>query len=443
MGYLDVDFKFHNVGQGLFYTGRLSYGRAAFNFVYDCGSERNSLVKDAIDRAIYQEFESDKKIDLLIISHLHADHANGIPYLLEQVKDVDTVILPYLSPLERLIVALETPRSAEDEEFYNFLVNPVMFLLDREAKRVILLGGEEANRRENWMPPFERPPDLPPEVEDITIDIDTLPDYEPLILEISRLEPELTEYIKTRRLFVKNHSGALQLRMGKFPLWIFRLFNYKVRSNILSQFENCVREILGSTDSTTIKSAILDKNKRNKLKTCYTKLSKYLKSDFNNTSLIVLHLPAFVPNRIECWAVWGCRPYLCCSPYCRNLEWLYYDEWLYEPPIIDPRQFSQFLTGDISLKFKFNEISHHFGLGDAITHTMATLIPHHGSGNNWNNKLCKKISSSFWVVSAGIRNRYCHPSKQVLNAICSNCHYSRVVWVNETTFFGLMGTFEF
>ncbi|WP_456365316.1 hypothetical protein [Thermococcus sp.] len=28
MGELEVDFKFHNVGQGLFYTGRLKYGRS-------------------------------------------------------------------------------------------------------------------------------------------------------------------------------------------------------------------------------------------------------------------------------------------------------------------------------------------------------------------------------------------------------------------------------
>jgi len=34
-------FTFHNVGQGLFYSGKIEN----FNFIYDCGSENTTWLK--------------------------------------------------------------------------------------------------------------------------------------------------------------------------------------------------------------------------------------------------------------------------------------------------------------------------------------------------------------------------------------------------------------
>ena len=35
---IDTLFSFHAVGQGLFYSGRLTTQKRIYNFVYDCGS---------------------------------------------------------------------------------------------------------------------------------------------------------------------------------------------------------------------------------------------------------------------------------------------------------------------------------------------------------------------------------------------------------------------
>jgi len=413
MGELEVDFKFHNVGQGLFYTGRLRYGMTSFNFVYDCGSTRTSLVKDAIDR----EFKSKERVDLLIVSHLHKDHTNGIPPLFKRTR-VDTVILPYLSPLERLIVALATPRASG--EYYNFLADPVTYSLEHNVKKVILVREHEPDRHENWMPPFERPSDLPPDGRFRLID--ELPPDEELNSHIKSMEEELSSFIDEGYVKVKNHSGILKVSLSNMPIWVFRLFNYKVSPQILAQFESCVKKTLSGIDSRKIKNAIVSPSQRRVLKSCYDQLaggSRYL----NNTSLLVVHRPAFRPRIIDSW----CDCAWC--PFCCPLYFKYYPCC---PPfrrcIIEPSDFVQFLTGDIDLNCKFNEISQHFGLGTIVRETIAMLIPHHGSRNNWNNALCNTITSNFWVVSAGIRNKYGHPSRQVLWDVCTNCQDPCVVW---------------
>ena len=81
-------FKFHPVGQGLFYTGQLIGGR--YNFVYDCGTENKcSYMSDAIDHFVDKIYTRDDKvpdIDFVVISHLHRDHFSGLPELAQRTK---------------------------------------------------------------------------------------------------------------------------------------------------------------------------------------------------------------------------------------------------------------------------------------------------------------------------------------------------------------------
>jgi hypothetical protein len=238
---LRAEFKFHNVGQGLFYTGKLEYGNASFNFVYDCGSEKESLVKKAIDRE-FRCFRGNNYIDLLIISHLHKDHTSGIPHLLKRTK-VGTVILPYLTPIERLIVALETPQASE--EYYSFLADPVEYLLGRGVKKVILIGGEEPERE--WRPfSKEEPPELPPEPpREGKFEIENnLSPYKNPQSQITNSEGNSSQQINQRTVEVRSHAGTLRVTLNGFPIWMFRLFNYRVSSQTLGQFKLCVGRYL-------------------------------------------------------------------------------------------------------------------------------------------------------------------------------------------------------
>lgn len=97
-----VELTYNNVGQGLFYSGRID----DFNFIYDCGSENRRHMLSVI-RDFKRQKLTGSKVDLLILSHLHDDHVSGLSALFENGTLVDTVVLPYLSPVERLMVSFE------------------------------------------------------------------------------------------------------------------------------------------------------------------------------------------------------------------------------------------------------------------------------------------------------------------------------------------------
>jgi glyoxylase-like metal-dependent hydrolase (beta-lactamase superfamily II) len=82
-GIFNAEFTFHNVGQGLFYTGEISSNKSIFRFVYDCGQDNsNKNVCSAVDafhsRVMDGDIGNEKPlINLLIISHFHYDHVSG------------------------------------------------------------------------------------------------------------------------------------------------------------------------------------------------------------------------------------------------------------------------------------------------------------------------------------------------------------------------------
>ena len=74
----------HPVGQGGFYTETLNNHGDEFNVVYDCGGNSKTFMEDYLKRFIHDDaYKQKKRIDAVFISHLHADHVNGLKYLLD------------------------------------------------------------------------------------------------------------------------------------------------------------------------------------------------------------------------------------------------------------------------------------------------------------------------------------------------------------------------
>ena len=72
----------HPVGQGGFYTETLNNHGDEFNVVYDCGGNSKTFMEDYLKRFIHDDaYKQKKRIDAVFISHLHADHVNGLKYL--------------------------------------------------------------------------------------------------------------------------------------------------------------------------------------------------------------------------------------------------------------------------------------------------------------------------------------------------------------------------
>lgn len=84
---------FHPVGQGAFYSERHTFNGREFTVVYDCGS--TTLKKQKFEKKIKSTFPKNHPIDILFISHFHADHINGIEVLMKHC-DIKRVVLPLL-----------------------------------------------------------------------------------------------------------------------------------------------------------------------------------------------------------------------------------------------------------------------------------------------------------------------------------------------------------
>lgn len=385
-----VELTYNNVGQGLFYSGRIDN----FNFIYDCGSENRRHMLSVIRDFKRQKLKG-SKVDLLILSHLHDDHVSGLNALFENGTLIDTVVLPYLSPVERLMVSLESP--APPSWMYSFWTDPVSYLLSRGTTRVVLIGGHEAN------PPEDIPVrGEPAEDTERKFNFDeTLDDDEDLKNEVVRHERRLIRgHLENRKLLAKNHSKNLIAK----GFWLFRFFNSSVPSPNLKAFEDCVRSIVPEDEQ--IISAIENKMQRRRLKNqCYRKLQ----GDFNNTSLTVYHAP-IDPAKIQILR------FPCNVGYFPNPAYCFRFPNKFRTCLHNV--FGHFLLGDIDLKRKWLEVDTHYrGYLSKVT---LALVPHHGSDRNWNKAILDKtMSNCCWVTSAGIFNKHGHPSSTVLQDVVS------------------------
>lgn len=95
---------------------------------------------------------------MLFVSHLHADHINGIDRL-QAMAPAKTVILPYLDVVERLLFILsDFERGAALRSSLDYFENPVDWWLGRGAERVIFL---QSGGPDDIPPPRGAEPDGP------------------------------------------------------------------------------------------------------------------------------------------------------------------------------------------------------------------------------------------------------------------------------------------
>jgi len=407
---------FHSVGQGLFYTSDIYAGRSDFKIVYDCGAERGRehYIEAAINR--HKRYSRNKKkIDLLILSHLHYDHISGLQNLMDnfEVKDV---FLPYLSPTERLILALEYINlSSEFEWYYSFLSDPVVFLIENGVERVILMGGEEGDEG----PDIPEPENLPENPNDnlLKLDIEKFPQDNKI-----PVEKNWQEY-KGYKLFMLNHIGYAVIRdIRRLPLWIFRFFNYKIPQPNLKKFDECLKH--HKLPVIDIKSLISSQSEIKKIKECYHTITKKTLKDLNNTSLMLYHGPLGRYN-LE----FAITPFFKYDYYNNNRKYSFNRF----------AKIGQFLTGDINLNHNYYQIIEHFS--KVKSNILITMVPHHGSNKSWKDKILTDLTySNFWIISAGIKNKFHHPSIDTVMDIVYNGKY--LLWANERNSVIIKGEIE-
>jgi len=164
-------YTFHPVGQGLFTSGWFTRAhKRPFRWVYDCGtSNSQALLTSAMDGLQSESVGTRNgraKIDLVAISHFDADHVSGLLALLNRF-DIGILLLPYLTPWQRLKIALREDASARSD-LLACLIAPTAFLLSRDGEgsidRILLVPSGEG--------PAAPPPELPLDVDPEPFDDD-------------------------------------------------------------------------------------------------------------------------------------------------------------------------------------------------------------------------------------------------------------------------------
>lgn len=382
---IDIDFKFHAVGQGAFYSGVFKHRNGKqFSFVYDCGSHSSSQY---IDQEIsnFITDTNEQKIDILFISHFHSDHTNKIAELLNQKGGAKMAILPYLTPEELLLAYTDVSVSGGDPETLAFIQNPTGFLLERKVDEIIYIHPSDENGSNDSNEPNLKDPDperiLSP---DFTFEL-------------------LNKLIPNEGIDEQNQQVSHYYDSGWFSIvgfWEFKFFNKNKDFITLNNFISDVRILLGisnfcfndianyiAANPTTFES---------NLNSIYSRNFGYGQL-INDTSLIIYHGPLINIDR----------------------EHLVYFRYF---PFWRGRNTGSLLTGDIKFNQDcLNQITAKWINRKYFDNVGLFQIPHHGA----NNYLEPLIFASYpnvycWVINFGLGNTHKHPRQEIVNMIENN-----------------------
>lgn len=393
-------------------------------YVYDCGSmtkyqtARTNRIKEYLRRT-----KRGARLDLLFISHVHADHLNGLPQLLDAKKGlkVDTIVMPYFNMIERLIAygrdAIEDPLAVQDDFYRAFVVDPVGTVSEFGPRQILLVrssGGDGPGA-----PTTIDGPDGP--------DLDIKGPIDPETGTIWKLVGS-----ESRR------SGGGQSGSAEKPVvatisdtvgiavpdpamstitWLFSPFIDPAIARQHGVFKAALLKALnhGKPPKARIKKADFDKwldnpanlkdlvlNKVGDLKQAYTAVEKNL-----NVSSMCLYSGPLANGQLHPqshsarFGTWGY------TEVEGSIGWL--------------------ATGDADLKVKARRTAflRHYG---KLLHQVSTLtIPHHGSEGNFHEELLDKIEPRLCVAAADSFGKWRHPGTTVVQAIASRGRFLSLV----------------
>lgn len=358
--------SFLPVGQGAFYVEQFENGT---NVVYDCGSLTGIKY---VEREIKSVFEKGENIAAVFISHMHADHTNGLKTLLSYCN-VKRLYLPYLTPDTIFLTGLE--EIVNGGEPSDFLVR--------------LFNGDESAVREVTGRSNMETPELifvTPEIERLEGDYDVTRGNHTHILSGSQIED-----------IVHNEDDSLK--------WVYVPFNFE--NKVYSKLFIDELHRRGYTDLDKLFHDFIDEVKLSGLKgTIYHDVSDAYKivGKMNDTSMV---LYSGFENR---WAQITFRMNLCGGATC----WCFSRCHICRGGVPAGSLYmgdynANGISGWRDLKNAFN--LYWSGVG-------VIQIPHHGSNENFNKKLMHL--ASMLVISAGTRNPYSHPHTRVMKQIITS-----------------------
>jgi len=384
----------HAVGQGAFHSGAILSGGRRFNYVYDCGSQNTSALKQCI--ANYRSVNPARRIDALVVSHLDADHVNGLDALLSEFTVVD-VFLPYLTPLKRALLALiDSASGTRNAGLHDLFLDPVRWFNDRGVKRVCMITGrnEQDDRGNEGTPPQG--------VDAVRPSAKNERESNSLTLDVPGMRPSREGGPGSFEVADSVPLGVLDAR-GR-AIWQFRTFVQVAPVCSLAFWNLVSRALQSSYDGNVLSRGCVHKlaralgtpKGRATLRGCY----RSVMANLNRTSLMWYSGPVGKTRR------WLVRT--------RGTSWTPY------PPsrrCYSAARHSAAVgwlgTGDAELRAvrHLTALRQHFA---SVWQEVGSLaLPHHGSSRNFAAGLLPPNARAFFI-SAGNRNRYHHPGTGVV-----------------------------
>lgn len=348
-----------------------------FVYVYDCGSEPVKLVRDVVKTFV--RGRARKRIQMLFLSHLDRDHIAGVPALLAPRSgiEVDTIVLPYLDDVDRLIAfgrSAQTASADATERFFRDIVlDPVVTLQRFGPRQIILVPAVD----EEDLP--ESAPIEPPEGDEGAIRWGAISSFDGGTPDAGIMD-----------------SGAILLRHAEFVLsvtgkgaWRLRPYVRGPRRQDREAFINAVEVALDwprGSFSTKVQNAKTRRVLVTRHRTALARAYKWAFGDKNETSLSLYSGPVS-PER--CGAVFAGRPMLAKA----KIGWLG--------------------TGDANLRDdepirRFEDF-----YGADLEQVTTFVLPHHGSIHNSDpNRLVSDAET--WVANAQpIHRHWKHPDPEL------------------------------
>lgn len=297
---MKADLAFHSVGQGLFHSGIVTSGSGSgfrkFSFIYDCGGDFSPESPARREVKMFLNYLEKRQkrpyLDLLIISHFHEDHINGLEELFRGETTVDLAVIPYYRKEDLLAAA------AQADELSGFLLqfysDPVATLTRAGVQKIIMVSGS------NDAPPFDG-------VEWIRIDSERNdPRHNDLLhsdtVTISSNSPMFKNYRAEHNSEHYLISGTFSL-MAKTVGWDFAFYGVPVDRDALDDFHHFFDRWRDGNKPLDIPALLENKDFIQEAKKAYDQLHE----NRNMTSLLTYHAPYASIRRCRCLFS-RCRP---------------------------------------------------------------------------------------------------------------------------------------
>lgn len=405
-----------------------------FAYAFDCGSVNREHLEQGLSTC------SAGVLDLLFISHLDADHVNGVDALTARMQ-VDAVVLPCLDALQITAIACEAIDDAGVRgTIREFIKNPALWFSERGVKRIFYIRRDGGD---GTVPPFIPNPDGLPN--------------DPM--RISTRDERLSYAIYSNRVSVAKGpkaAGVEVLTLGEdiafatdvgtvpagLPFWVLIPYVHPFSPDDLGVFRRAVSDLIRVPDSSDVAAstftrrllAILsDETMRKQLKVCYHILS----SDNNKPSLSLYAGPYLFGSSSQ-----GRRIHVSSTD---DRFWPHHHEaGLRVPPrsSYSTDQLAAWLTtGDSNLSGSSTRSAWMNRYGKLLDTVRVFVLPHHGSNSSLHDDVIDRLDHAIMVACAA-SDREHHPHPRLLRRIDS---FGNAVWQvseNPDTDYSLNVTFK-